>query len=553
MYIIKNALKCIGRSKGRNILIGVIVLVIAVSACLGLSIRQAAESAKADTLAGLSVTATISYDRQSAMGGFMGGFGGGSQGGKKPQGGFDRDGFAQMMGQSSSLTLEEYQTYAAASTVKDFYYMLTVSINGSDSLSPVSNEEETTESNSDSSQSNTGNFPSMPGGNFGGFGNRLMGVQSDFQMVGYSSEAAMTSFVEGTASVTDGAVFSEGTSESECMISQELALYNDLSVGDSITLTNPNDEEQTYIFKVVGIYQDTTANESSFSMMGSTATDPANQIYTSYAALKKVVDASTEAAETLTDEDTGREYSTELNGSLSATYKFADVEAYETFEQEVRTLGLDDSYTVSSADLQAYENSLVPLQTLSTMAGYFLLVILIIGAIILVVLNIFNVRERKYEIGVLTAMGMKKGKVALQFLTESFAVTLAAVIIGVGIGGVAALPVTNMLLENQIAAQDNRAEQIEGNFGRFPEGMGDMPSGGDMPEMPSGGFDGFRGGMQEFFGGAADYVSEINSAMNFTVVLQMLGIAVLLTLVAGAVSMLFVMRYDPLRILANRD
>lgn len=67
MYIIKNALKCIGRSKGRNILIGVIVLVIAVSACFGLSIRQAAEKAKADTLDGLTVTAAISFDRQSMM------------------------------------------------------------------------------------------------------------------------------------------------------------------------------------------------------------------------------------------------------------------------------------------------------------------------------------------------------------------------------------------------------------------------------------------------------------------------------------------------------
>ena len=43
MYIIKNALKCIGRSKGRTILIGAIVLVIALSSCVGLSIRQAAE------------------------------------------------------------------------------------------------------------------------------------------------------------------------------------------------------------------------------------------------------------------------------------------------------------------------------------------------------------------------------------------------------------------------------------------------------------------------------------------------------------------------------
>ncbi len=33
----------------------------------------------------------------------------------------------------------------------------------------------------------------------------------------------------------------------------------------------------------------------------------------------------------------------------------------------------------------------------------------------------------------------------------------------------------------------------------------------------------------------------------------MLGIGVLLTLISGMVSILFVMRYEPLKILANRD
>lgn len=73
MYILKNALRCIGRSKGRNILIAIIALVIAVSACIGLSIRQAAESARVSTIEGMSVTATIQYDRASAMGNMSGG------------------------------------------------------------------------------------------------------------------------------------------------------------------------------------------------------------------------------------------------------------------------------------------------------------------------------------------------------------------------------------------------------------------------------------------------------------------------------------------------
>ena len=97
MYILKNALRCISRSKGRNCLIGIITLVIAVSACLGLSIRQASENAKNETLENLTITATISFDRQSIMNelDFSKGPGGGS---------FDRSEFADMMSSGSTLT-----------------------------------------------------------------------------------------------------------------------------------------------------------------------------------------------------------------------------------------------------------------------------------------------------------------------------------------------------------------------------------------------------------------------------------------------------------------
>lgn len=541
MYMIKNAFKSISRAKGRNILLGIIVLIIAVSACLGLSIRQASESAKEDTLNGMSVTATISFDRQSMINNMMG-----ERNGSGTPGGFDRNQFADRMGSSQSLTLEEYQKYARADSVKDFYYTLSASLNGSDNLEPVS---------SDSAEET----PSTPGG-FGGMGGKndkmsqMMGMDSDFSIEGYSSESAMISFIEGTATIEEGSMFTEGTEEYECIISQELAVFNEIAVGDTITFTNPNNEKETYTFKVTGIYSDSSANDSSFSIMGSTSTDPVNKIYTSYQALQTVVAASEENAETQTDENTGMEFSTALSSSLTATYSFADIEAYEQFEEEVRELGLDDSYTVSSSDITAYESSLTPLNTLSTMAGYFLLVILIIGAAILVVLNIFNVRERKYEIGVLTAMGMKKSKVAMQFLTEIFVVTLIAVLIGAIIGGVTSVPVTNALLENQIASQNDRSDKIEQNFGRGEGGKGGAMGGmiAEAPDTSAGGGKPFENMFGEG-GQISNYITEINSAMNLTVLFQLLGIAVLLTLVAGAVSMLFVMRYDPLKILANRD
>ena len=138
MYIIKNAFKCIGRSRGRNILIGVIVFVIAVSACIGLSIRQAAENAKSETLEGLTITATISFDRQKAMNDMISGDNGDISENSRPS--FDRDKFSDFMGESSSLTLDEYKKYAEAESVKDFYYSVSASFNGNDDFLPVSND-----------------------------------------------------------------------------------------------------------------------------------------------------------------------------------------------------------------------------------------------------------------------------------------------------------------------------------------------------------------------------------------------------------------------------
>lgn len=547
MYIIKNALRCIGRSKGRNVLISIIALVIAVSACLGLSIRQAAESAKESTLEELNITATISYDRSSMMNDMMGG--GKGQGG----GGFDRDQFKDMMGNASSLTLEEYQTYADAESVQDFYYTLTAAFNGNDDLLPVTDETEDEESDSSSGQGGFGGGMGFPGGSFGG--GKGMFSSSDFSVIGYSSDSSMTAFIDGTASVLEGGtMFEEGTTEKECVISEELAIYNDLAVGDTIILTNPSVETETYELKIVGLYTSSANNDFSMSMFGKSQ-DPANQIYMSAAALQTILDASDEVSTTITDDNTGRESDSAVTGSISATYVFANTDKYYAFEEEVRTLGLDDSYTVSSADLTAFENSLTPLNTLSTMAGWFLIVILIIGAIILVVLNIFNVRERKYEVGVLTAMGMKKWKVAAQFMCEILVVTMIAVIIGAGIGAVSSVPVTNALLAGQIESQNSQQTQMDENFGRpgnFGGGMPGMP-GGDMPSDVPDNIGGGNNPFENMFGGAVDYVTEVNSAMNLTVVLQMLGVGLLLTLVASMASVSFIMRYDPLKILANRD
>ena len=152
-----------------------------------------------------------------------------------------------------------------------------------------------------------------------------------------------------------------------------------------------------------------------------------------------------------------------------------------------------DKYVLTSSDVASYEASLVPLENLKSFATAFLWVILAIGAIILVVLNMFNIRERKYEVGVLTAVGMHKGKVALQFMLEIFIVTIFAILIGTGIGAATSVPITNKLLESQVQQQESSSQQQQSNFGRGGQqgwtargqqmGSGTFSKGGDIQDL----------------------------------------------------------------------
>lgn len=559
MYILKNAWRSISRAKVRNILIGVIVLVIAISSCVALSIREAADSAKEQYLEELKVTAQISIDRQSMM-----------QGASSESGGFDRNSMKEMMTNQEDLSLEEMLVYAEAESVKEFYYTGTTSVDTDGNWEAIDTTG-ITEDDSES-ESDTQGITSMGGqGGIGGQsmgGNKpdmsrmgRMGVQGDCTIVGYSCDDAMTEFLAGTSSITEGEMFEEGTSEYNCVISDELATYNEFAVGDIITVVNPNNEEETYELTVVGIYHNEQSGQNQAGMMGgfSVSSDSANQIYMSYEALNAILTASEGSAETTTDEETGRTSSTALKNQVSGTYLFSTVEDYEKFEEEARGLGLSENYSISSSDLNSYEQSLEPLNNLSEYALYFFIVILIIGGIILAVLNIFNIRERKYEIGVLAAIGMKKWKIAVQYTTELLCVTFIAIIIGTGIGAAGSVPITNALLEKQIESQTSTKENQMANFGRgeMPSDMGEnVPS--DMPSDASSDAKGKGGkGMGNFFNTmgstVTDYVDQIDSATNLTVVIELIGVGILLTLISSLFANIFVLRYDPLKIMANRE
>ena len=119
MYLIKNAWKNVIRSKGRNILIFLIVFAITLAATISLAIRQAAETAKTDGLEDTEITAQITFDRQSMM---------------KSMGeaGADRSDMKEKMAQVEGLSLSQLQKYAKSDAVSNFYYSMVCSFDSSE-------------------------------------------------------------------------------------------------------------------------------------------------------------------------------------------------------------------------------------------------------------------------------------------------------------------------------------------------------------------------------------------------------------------------------------
>ena len=282
----------------------------------------------------------------------------------------------------------------------------------------------------------------------------------------------------------------------------------------------------------------------------------------------------------------GMETTTALSGQISHSFVFSGLDKYESFCEELAAKEGMKNYTVTSADLSDYTRTvneiestmsqletaisnydyterLVPIQNLSKFASTLFWVVLAIGALILIVINVFNIRERKYEVGVLTAIGIKKGKVAMQFVTELLCVTMIAIVIGAGAGAAASVPVANYLLSDrieQVQETDALAKQQEEeaaqnqNDGRFPGGMPNFTQGQD-------------GNLRSWMGSAntddtdimstylqdQGYLDKINATFNFSILGQLIGIGLILTIISSLAAVVFVMRYEPLKILANRS
>lgn len=227
----------------------------------------------------------------------------------------------------------------------------------------------------------------------------------------------MTNFVSGIYKITEGEMITDFESL-ECVISSELATLNEITVGSKITFKNPNNSEKTYEFTVTGIYTDNSNTDDTKNMY----LPSANKIITG----SGVVDL-------LVQDDSS------LVTTITPSFIIQSKDVVDSFIEEVKQKGLNEYYTVNT-NLEELETATASIENVKTFATTFLIITLIISSIVLFVINMINIRERKYEIGVFRTIGVSKFKLTMQFVLELLIVSTVMLIIGAGCGSYLSKP-----------------------------------------------------------------------------------------------------------------
>ncbi|MFE7061709.1 ABC transporter permease [Sutcliffiella sp. NPDC057660] len=351
--------------------------------------------------------------------------------------------------------------------------------------------------------------------NQGGPG-RMGGMMlADLSIEGVLFSDSVQAFLDGDSTILKGRhLTEEDADEPFTLIEKTLAEENDLSIGDKIQIQSP-DEVATLEFEIIGIYETTVAGDS--TGINFTALNPYNKLYVPYT-----------AATTLKGEG--------YEGTIdSAVYYMNDPSNIEDFIGRAEEESSIDfaTFKLDANDL-VYQQMVGPIENVASFSKNVVYLVAIAGAVILGLIVMLTIRERKYEMGVLLAIGEKRWKLMGQFIVEILIVAIISLSFASMAGNLVANQVGEQLLHQQLEQSAESASNPE-SFRR--PGMG-MMGGGMGP-----------GFVQE----QVDPIDELEIAITSKDFGLLAIIGLIVSIVATIIPSLTILRLQPKMILTKQD
>ena len=404
--------------------------------------------------------------------------------------------------------------------IKDYSYEISTSAN--------SNGLETIETKGPGSNFKGG----MGGMNFPGMSSSSSSdddtLDADITISGINAYAYIDGVQNETITIKDGNYFDEDSTDS-VMISYEFAELNSLKVGDKFKLKNIYTEKEISL-TVIGIYDSSEERADANTMYMNTET----------------------AAKFFDTEDYN-----------SGNYNVGNVNFYmnnsdnaEEFVNKINSefTELAENNLKVAVDTSEYDSIASSIESVGGFADTILIIVIVAAIIIITLIVTINVKDRRYEIGVLMSLGADKKNVIGQIATELLIVGTLGFALASVTGTVFAGTLGNTILEGQTASSSKQSEK---NFGRPGAQMGNMPSmpgsssrgASGMPEMPGGDMSNMKEALQS--GRDTKVELNINAEPLDYLLLFITGyLVIILALILPSAS---IMRYQPKEILAGKE
>lgn len=413
--------------------------------------------------------------------------------------------------ESSPIDVSDANELAKLNHVASYnYYSSTQAL--ASGFDPIESSGDTSSSNDESS---TTAETQGPGGGQGG----PQMVDADLSISGLLDSATSTDFEAGTSELTSGvAITSADKDKNVAMVEENLAEENDWKVGDSFTVTS-SDGNTKVTLKIVGIYKTTDSGSDmaqNFSFL-----NPYNKVYVPY---------------TVANTIKGSDYKNTVD---SAVYTMDDAANISAFEKEAKKVdSIDwDTFKLDANDT-LYQQMIGPINSVASFSKNVVYIVSIAGALILGLLVMMQVRDRKYEMGVLLAIGEKRGKLIAQFFVEILIVAL----VSFGLAAASSHYVAQ-LAGNQLLAQQNSStnETTTSTENRGPGGGGGQ-----------GGPGGFGQSVSNLTKNT-EQIKELDIQVTLEDMLKMGGIGIGIAFISVLLPATLVLRMNPKTILTKQE
>ncbi len=503
MNFIKRGLLSLWAKKGRTLLLCAVFSAILIFVLAGLTIKSAAEKATENAQNSLGATVTLAASREAM-------FGGGQNDTSTSDSSSTDSTSERREFTSTPVKVSDAEKIAALDNVKSYVLVTSGTATAGDGIEPITSSDTTSSSSTaDSSQQGPG------GMGRGGMGGKMQ--TGDFTITGVSSSAGYSSFSDGTATLEDGeALTADDAGTNNVLIEETLAESNDLSVGDTFKLTDSDGENEVTV-TVKGIYS-TTESASGIAAQVSML-NPVNTIY-SYYTLANTLSGNT-------DEDTVD----------SAIYTLSEPSKVTAFTKAAEKVIDTDTYDLTTND-QLYQSMITPLENVSSFAKNIVILVAVAGIIILTLIVMLMIRERRYEIGVLLSMGESRAKMIFQFFTEMFVTMLIALVIATFTGNIVGNVVGNQLLSQETTTSQTDTQTQQGGNNQQ----------GNQNGGPGGGGGGQMGGLNTAVQGSTE-IDDLNITVQPKEVAILAGLGLVISFFSILLSSFGILRLNPKKIL----